>query len=118
MCYVFLMLSAVPSGPPTSVSATSTSTTIDVQWGEVDCIHRNGDITGYSVQYGVQGSENRETVSVLGEEATNRRIFGLNSSTNYTVQVAAENLVGLGMYSDPPLIILTDSKWHHNDTLQ
>ena len=106
----FLMFSAAPSGPPTSVSATSTPTTIDVQWGAVDCIHRNGDITGYSVWYGVQGSENRETVSVLGEGATNIRISGLNSSTIYTVQVAAENLVGLGMYSDPPLIIPTDSK--------
>ena len=60
--------------------------------------------------YGVQGSENRETVSVLGEGATNIRISGLNSSTIYTVQVAAENLVGLGMFSDPPFIIPTDSK--------
>ena len=87
-----------------------TSSSITVQWGAVDCIHHNGDITGYSVRYGVQGSENRETVSVLGEEATNRRISGLNSSTNYIVQVAAENLAGPGMYSEPPLIIPTESK--------
>ena len=62
------------------------------------------------MRYGVQGSENRETVSVLGEEATNIHVSGLNSSTNYTVQVAAENLAGPGMYSDPPFIIPTDSK--------
>ena len=110
MCCVFFMLSAAPSGSPTSVSATSTSTAIDVQWGAVDCIHRNGDITGYSVRYGVQGSENRETVSVLGEGATNRRISGLDLSTTYTVQVAAENLAGPGMYSEPPLIVPTESK--------
>ena len=70
------------------------------------------------MRYGVQGSENRETVSVLGEEATNRRIYGLNSSTTYTVQVAAENSAGPGMYSEPAITIQTDSKWHHNDTLQ
>ena len=42
-----------PSAPPTSVNVSDvTPSSITVQWGPVDCIHRNGDITGYSVQYG------------------------------------------------------------------
>ena len=39
------------AGPPTNVRATdSTSTTITVQWERGNCIHRNGEITGYMVR--------------------------------------------------------------------
>ena len=51
MSCVNMLFSAVPSGSPTVVSATSTSTTITVHWEPVDCIDRNGVITSYSVQY-------------------------------------------------------------------
>ncbi len=27
-------------------------TTITIEWNEVECAHRNGDITSYSVRYG------------------------------------------------------------------
>ena len=101
-----VLLSAVPSGPPTSVSATSTSTTITVQWGAVDCIHRNGDIRAYSVRYGVVGSGSTQTVRVSGGGAT---ISGLMSSTTFTAEVAAENSAGLGVYSDP-YIMVTDGE--------
>ena len=95
----------VPSAPPTSVSAFAlNSTAITVQWGPVDCIHRNGDITGYSVQYGEVESEGTHTVNVTGETSTT--ISGLSTSTNYTYQVAARIL---GQYSNPQTI-LTDSK--------
>ena len=84
-----------PSAPPTSVSASSlNSTAITVQWGRVDCIHRNGDITGYSVQYG------SETVSVSGDSSGGMyAISGLMPSTTYSIQVAAETSAGTGPYS-------------------
>ena len=104
MCCV--LLSAAPSGPPTSVRATSTSTNITVQWGTVDCIHRNGDITGYSVQYGVVGSGNTETMSISGGSVTITRLM---LSTTYSIQVAAVNSAGIGNYSDL-LIAQTESK--------
>ena len=78
-----------------------TSTSITVQWGAVDCIHRNGDITGYSVQYGVQGSGRTQTESVSGGATTEATISGLASATNYTIEVAAVNSVGTGVYSGP-----------------
>ena len=107
----FIILSpTAPSAAPTSVSTSSDSTSITVQWGAVDCIHRNGDITGYSVRYGVQGSGSIQTVSVSGSGATTRLISGLESSTIYSVEVAAVNSAGTGVYSDP-YIILTDSKY-------
>ena len=94
-----------PSAAPTSVSVSEvTSSSITVQWGEVDCIHRNGDITGYSVRYGVQGS-GTQTVSVSGGGATMTTISGLTPSTIYSIEVAAVNNAGTGVYSSPPVIV-------------
>ena len=77
-----------------------TSSSITVQWGAVDCIHRNGDITGYSVQYGVQGESATTTVSVSGDSSGRvYTITGLLSISNYTIKVAAENSAGTGVYS-------------------
>ena len=91
----------VPSAAPTSVSVSEvTSSSITVQWGAVDCIHRNGDITGYSVRYGVQGSVSTQTVSVSGGGAMQTTISGLMPSTTYSIEVAAVNSAGTGMYSD------------------
>ena len=99
-CCVHLFPPA-PSAAPTSVSVSEvTSSSITVQWGAVDCIHRNGDITGYSVRYGVQESGSTQTVSVSGGGAMQTTISGLMPSTTYSIEVAAVNSAGTGMYSD------------------
>ena len=89
-----------PSAPPTSVRVSEvTSSGITVQWGPVDCIHHNGDITGYFVRYGEVGSaEGERTVEMV----SNRRatISDLTPSTEYTVSVAAVTSAGTGVYSD------------------
>ena len=73
-------------------------TSVTVQWEMVPCIHQNGDITGYRVQYEeVDGIST--TVSVSGGDVTEATITGLASSTNYSVQVAAVNNVGTGVFS-------------------
>ena len=99
-----------PSAPPDSVSISEvTSSSITVQWEMVPCIHRNGDITGYSVQYGIQG-QSTQTMSAPGDSSGGSyEITGLQSSTTYSIQVAARNSAGTGDYSDPYLIT-TDSK--------
>ena len=74
-----------------------TSSSITVQWGAVDCIHRNGDLIGYSVRYGVLENESTQTRSV--SDATETTIAGLASSTLYEIQVAAVNSAGVGVYS-------------------
>ena len=91
-----------PSAPPTSVSVSAlNSAAITVQWGPVDCIHLNGDITGYSVQYGEVGSGSTQTMPVSGGSATEATISGLKPSTAYSVQVAAMNSAGTGPYTSP-----------------
>ena len=90
-----------PSAPPTSVDTSDvTSSTIALQWGPVDCIHRNGDTTGYSVLYGVQGNVSPQTMSVTGGDTNETTISGLNSATNYSIEVAAVNGAGTGDYSN------------------
>ena len=85
-----------PSTPPTSVRVSEvTFSSITVQWGPVDCIHRNGDITGYSVQYG------SDIVSVSGDSSGGMYVIsGLMPSTTFSIQVAAVNDGGIGKYSD------------------
>ena len=80
-----------PSAPPTSVRASAlNSTVIRVQWGPVPCIDQNGDITGYSVQYGEVGSGSTQTMPVSGGSVTEATIFGLMQSTTYSIQVAED----------------------------
>ena len=106
-----------PSAAPTSVSVSEvTSSSVTVQWGTVDCIHHNGDITGYSVRYMVQGNDStRQTVESIETEFT---ITGLEHSTSYTIQIAAVNSAGSGVYSEPLSITTTGNnsciKWKAN----
>ena len=78
-----------------------TSYKIIVVWGAVDCIHRNGDITGYSVQYGVVGSESTLTVSISEASVTKATVSTIKTHANYSIEVAAVNSAGTGVYSDP-----------------
>ena len=93
-----------PSAAPTSVSVSEvTSSSITVQWGAVDCFHRNGDITIYSVRYGVQGSVEGDRIveTVSGDSSGGMyKISGLSAATSYTIEVAAVNNAGTGDYSD------------------
>ena len=64
------------------------------------CIDRNGVITGYSVQYGIQG-QNTQTMSVPGDSSGGSyEITGLQSSTTYSIRVAARTGASrIGPYS-------------------
>ena len=89
-----------PSAPPANVSTSDvTSKSITVLWGPVNCIHRNGDITGYSVQYVVQGSGSTQTMNVTGGDTTEVIITDLDPTTFYSIEVAAVNSAGTGVFS-------------------
>ncbi|CAI8029060.1 Receptor-type tyrosine-protein phosphatase S [Geodia barretti] len=84
-----------PSAGPSSVSVAGvTSSTITVMWGSVPCIHQNGDITGYLVQYGAVGSENKDTMETSETEIT---LLSLTPETDYEISVAAVNTEGIGV---------------------
>ena len=83
-------------------------TSITVQWGSVSCRQQNGEITGYSVQYVAEVSSEIGSEMVSGDSSGGTAtISGLTRRTMYTVQVAAVNSAGTGVYSTPlPLEIL------------
>ena len=102
--FIKLLSLIAPSAPPTDVRVSvNSSTSITVQWGPVECIHQNGEITGYWLRYGEEGSSEVQMVSgdSSGGVAT---VSGLTRETVYTVQVAAVTSGGTGVYSDPLMI--------------
>ena len=105
------MLTA-PSAPPTVVVVrVESSTSITVQWGPVECIHQNGEITGYRVRYGEEGSSVREDFEPGDSSGGMTTVSGLTKQTVYTVQVAAVTSSGTGVYSDPLTVKTPDGRW-------
>ena len=76
---------------------------INVHWGPVDCIQRNGEITGYLVQYAVVENSTTQTVDVSGD-TNETTITGLEPATSYSIQVAAVNSAGKGVYSNATVV--------------
>ena len=95
------VISSAPTAPPSSVNAmVESSSSITAQWGEVPCIHQNGAITGYSVRYHVVRDPSTGTVvNISGGSVSETTISNLNSSTNYSIHVAAKSSAGTGEYS-------------------
>ena len=69
------------------------------------CIDQNGDITGYSVRYAVEGSVSALNVSASGGDGTEATISGLDAATSYSIEVAAVNSAGTGVYSSPLYVV-------------
>ena len=80
------------------------STSITLQWEEVDCLHRNGNITGYSVRYSHSG-----TTLLKISNTTKVTISQLTASTTYSIEIAGVSSIGIGNYS-LPLNATTDGK--------
>ena len=90
----------MPSATPRNVRILDvTSSSINVQWGTVECIERNGEVTGYSVRYGEQGTPIGNRV-IRTTADTDYILSELSSAIVYTVEVAAINSAGRGAYSD------------------
>ena len=86
---------APSAGPASITAATVTNNSITVQWEEVPCIHRNGEITGYTV---VARNSDGEFVAANTTDGNVREtsIILLDPSTLYTVSVVAVNEAGTG----------------------
>ena len=89
---------------PRDVVPSMTSRSIMVTWDTIDCIERNGIITGYTVVFQEQGG-----ASVPGN--TVNMIFSaeeLTPGTSYTFQVAGVNDAGTGSFTDLLIIFTTE----------
>ena len=109
MCYkgILKIISLAPSAAPKVSWTFATSYSITLQWETVPCEHRNGYIMGYSIKYGVMGSLNNQSKTVMnitGAGVTEATIFNLMLSTNYSIQIAAVNNAGTVVFSNATFI--------------
>ncbi len=98
-----MIIFAAPTGAPCNVTVATTSRSVSVSWDEIECIERNGVITGYTVEFQEQGGAN------ISGEVVNQTFTasGLTPYTNYTFRVAGVNSDGGGCFTDA-IIIRTD----------
>ena len=61
-----------------------------MQWGEVSCEDRNGEITGYIVEYSSTRPSHSGTLTVSGADTRTAVLGGLLPSTTYTIAVRAQ----------------------------
>ena len=100
-------MSPAPSAAPKDVSVPLVSfSSITVQWGEVDCIHRNGEITQYQICYKILGYGSPERCV-----QSRKIIFDDSTPKNCFVRVAAVNSAGIGPLSEP-VTVEVDGKTH------
>ena len=94
-----ITLSSAPSaGPDNIIPYDVVPRSFSVQWGMVRCIHRNGDITGYSVRYGEVESGIIDTPSMENADIFNTSFSGVMPDTRYSVEVAGVNSNRVGVY--------------------
>ena len=95
--------STVPSSPPLDVMVESRNpASLNVSWDRPVSRDRNGDITGYVIQYTRIGSSDMMSVDVTS--GTTHTISGLVAYVNYSVIVAAMTVNGTGPFNDPPVV--------------
>ena len=103
--YSFYTTSIAPTGIPRGLSYTVTSTSVNINWLQIDCIERNGVITDYTVVFQEQGGAVIPSeVDVMDRTFTASE---LTPHTNYIFRVAGVNSNGTGPYSNE-ITCLTD----------
>ena len=75
--------------------SSATLTSITVQWGEMPCEDRNGEITGYMVQYTADNPPHTGTMAVSGVDNRMVVVSDLLPRTSYSISVRAEGPEGM-----------------------
>ena len=91
--HYYMFFTAPSASPSTVIVSEVTWSTISLQWEMVECLHQNGDITGYSVQYEEAGTNVVETKNL------NITLSQLTPFIEYSISVAAVNANGIGVYT-------------------
>ena len=98
LTYPFILLGP-PGTPQLYPPVVLDSTSIRVEWDEVECTQRNGIIASYVIQYNnINGSSQKEVIA--NAESTSIVINGLNRFSLYSISIAAVNSIGTGVFSE------------------
>ena len=95
MCCIIIY--TAPSREPRNVTGTAiNSTSIRIQWRDVDCIERNGEILAYNITYRAIGYSQPSLSLTASPTKRSLILSNLIPRTNYNFLVAAENINGTG----------------------
>ena len=113
---VYYYYAGPPNGAPLlQPVVTINSTAIRLSWEEVNCTERNGVITGYIVQYSIDGGL-QSTINITNI-TNNTVINGLVKFRSYVISVAAINTIGIGPYSNKKNVYTSqyynNIQWHN-----
>ena len=76
------------------------TTSITIEWSELNCTLRNGYITGYKVRYGpTSTTPSQRQIANISDPS--RRMFTVDREFITAIEVAAVNINGTGPYSTP-----------------
>ncbi|CAH4036461.1 unnamed protein product [Pieris brassicae] len=95
-------LDDVPDGPPTNIEMFIVNmTTVHLKWQPPEPHLQNGIITGYNVVVNwldIPANKSMIAINTTVQQATSLIMTNLTSGVSYSVQIAAENIIGLGPY--------------------
>ena len=69
-----------------------------MSWGVVPCAARNGEITGYMINY-TTANDKSSNITMAQANTSNKIIAGLSPCIEYSFRVAAVNINGTGPFS-------------------
>ncbi|KAG6448054.1 hypothetical protein O3G_MSEX005292 [Manduca sexta] len=96
-------LDDVPDGPPMNIEMfILNTTTVHLKWSPPETHLQNGIITGYNVVVNwldIPANKSMIAINTTVHQATSLIMTNLTSGISYSVQIAAETIVGLGPFS-------------------
>ncbi|XP_035431498.2 roundabout homolog 1 [Spodoptera frugiperda] len=96
-------LDDVPDGPPINIEMfILNTTTVHLKWSPPEAHLQNGIITGYNVLVNwldIPANKSMVAINTTVHQATSLIMTNLTSGVSYSVQIAAETIVGLGPFS-------------------
>lgn len=94
---------SVPDGPPMNIEMYILNiTTVHLKWSPPELHLQNGIITGYNVVVNwldIPANKSMVAINTTVQQATSLIMTNLTSGVSYSVQIAAETIVGLGPFS-------------------
>ena len=102
--FTMTLLFLAPSNPPEGITARKTPVNITIAWQPVDCMFRNGNITGYLIRHSEMGSVDK----IMDGNTTSNHytVTDLLLATKYVIEVAAMNSAGIGDFGSITLSTL------------
>ncbi|XP_036356590.1 protein sidekick-2-like isoform X5 [Octopus sinensis] len=101
-------MESVPSSGPSNVTGEAvSSSSIDIQWGDVPLLEQNGQVLGYKIKYQAVDEGMVPKFQTVNNETRQYELRNLLKYVSYKINVLAFTKMGDGVLSEPTLFIRT-----------